>query len=62
MLIVAEKRYPSLCEICYDPHLCAKSDKHWGRLGPLYCLTSGEGDVAWVRLDDARSHFGVNIN
>lgn len=36
-------------------------DKHWGRRGPLYCLTSGYGDVAWVRLDDAKSHFGVSI-
>lgn len=29
-------------------------------MGPLYCLTSGDGQVAWVRLDDVQTHFGVN--
>lgn len=62
LLLVTEQRYPSLCEICYNPASCSKSDKHWGRVGPLYCLTSGRGDVAWVRLDDAKSHFGVSVN
>lgn len=55
-----ERKYPSLCELCYNPESCAKGDKHWGRRGPLYCLTSGYGEVAWVRLDDVKSHFGVN--
>lgn len=54
-----EKKYPSLCESCYNPYTCSKGDKHWGRRGPLYCLTSGFGEVAWVRLDDVKSHFGV---
>lgn len=56
-----ERRYPSLCELCYNPLTCAKGDKHWGRRGPLYCLTSGYGEVAWVRLDDVKSHFGVKF-
>lgn len=30
-------------------------------MGPLYCLTSGDGQVAWVRLDDVRAHFGVSL-
>lgn len=59
-LFSIERRYPSLCELCYNPETCAKGDKHWGRRGPLYCLTSGYGEVAWVRLDDVKSHFGVN--
>lgn len=36
-------------------------DKYWGRMGPLYCLTSGDGQVAWARLDDVESHFGVSL-
>lgn len=46
--------------MCYDPIVCGAGDKHWGRRGPLYCLTSGYGEVAWVRLDDAKSHFGFS--
>lgn len=30
-------------------------------MGPLYCLTSGDGQVAWVRLSDVRAHFGVSL-
>lgn len=56
-----ERRYPSLCQLCYNPRTCGMGDKHWGRRGPLYCLSGGYGDVAWVRLDDAMSHFGVSI-
>lgn len=56
-----ERRYPSLCQLCYNPQMCGMGDKHWGRRGPLYCLSGGYGDVAWVRLDDAMSHFGVSI-
>lgn len=55
-----EAKYPSLCAICYNPFHCGIGDKHWGRRGPLNCLTSGLGDIAWVRLDDVRSHFGVS--
>ncbi|KAG4072720.1 hypothetical protein HA402_001832 [Bradysia odoriphaga] len=55
-----KRKYPSLCELCYNPQTCAKGDKHWGRRGPLYCLTGGYGEVAWVRLDDAKSHFGFS--
>ncbi|XP_023302342.2 transferrin [Lucilia cuprina] len=53
-------RYPSLCQMCYDPYRCDIGDKHWGRRGALYCLTSGGGSVAWARLDDVRSHFGLS--
>lgn len=46
--------------MCYNPNHCGIGDKHWGRRGPLYCLTSGAGQVAWVRLDDVKSHFGYS--
>nr|XP_029733414.1 transferrin-like [Aedes albopictus] len=55
-----KNKYPSLCQLCYNPYQCGIGDKHWGRRGPLYCLTSGAGEVAWVRLDDVRSHFGFS--
>lgn len=48
-----------MCKLCYDPYSCSIGDKHWGRRGPLYCLTSGAGQIAYVRVDDVRSHFGV---
>lgn len=57
---ISERKYPSLCEKCYNPYRCDKGDKYWGRTGPLDCLTSGDGDVAWVRLSDVQSHFGVS--
>ncbi|KAH8336914.1 hypothetical protein KR059_008377 [Drosophila kikkawai] len=57
---ILKSRYPSLCEMCYDPTSCDQTDKHWGRRGALYCLTSGGGNVAWARLDDVRSHFGFS--
>uniref|UniRef100_A0A8D8H5H6 Transferrin n=1 Tax=Culex pipiens TaxID=7175 RepID=A0A8D8H5H6_CULPI len=56
---ILKNKYPSLCQLCYNPYQCGIGDKHWGRRGPLYCLTSGAGEVAWVRLDDVKSHFGV---
>ncbi|XP_017146193.1 transferrin [Drosophila miranda] len=55
---ILKSRYPSLCQMCYDPYSCDQNDKHWGRRGALYCLTSGGGSVSWARLDDVRSHFG----
>lgn len=45
--------------MCYDPSRCGVGDKHWGRKGPLYCLTGGNGEAAYVRLDDVRSFFGL---
>ncbi|XP_055386805.1 transferrin [Condylostylus longicornis] len=57
---ILKTRYPSLCEICYDSYRCGIGDKHWGRRGSLYCLTSGIGEVAWARLDDIQSHFGFS--
>lgn len=56
---IAETRYRSLCELCYDSNSCSAGDKYWGRQGPLYCLSSGNGDVTWARLDDVKIHFGV---
>ncbi|XP_034654339.1 transferrin [Drosophila subobscura] len=55
---ILKSRYPSLCQMCYDPYNCDQNDKHWGRRGALYCLTSGGGSVSLARLDDVRSHFG----
>ncbi|XP_055920328.1 transferrin [Eupeodes corollae] len=57
---ILKRKYPSLCQLCYDPYRCSVGDKHWGRRGVLYCLTSGGGDVAWARLDDVKSHFGFS--
>lgn len=62
LLHVIEQKYPMLCESCYNPASCSKSDKYWGRVGSLLCLTGGKGDVAWVRLDDVKGHFGVSVN
>ncbi|KAH8355287.1 hypothetical protein KR093_010339 [Drosophila rubida] len=56
---ILKDRYPSLCQMCYNPYSCDQNDKHWGRRGTLYCLTSGGGEVSWARLDDVRSHFGL---
>ncbi|XP_037941727.1 transferrin-like, partial [Teleopsis dalmanni] len=56
---ILKDRYSTLCQMCYDPYRCGIGDKHWGRRGALYCLTSGGGNVAWARLDDVRSHFGL---
>lgn len=58
--VYIEKRYSSLCELCYSPHRCDKSDRYWGRMGSLYCLTSGDGQVAWARLVDVQALFGVS--
>lgn len=57
---ILKTKYSSLCQLCYDPYRCGVGDKHWGRRGALYCLTSGGGDVAWARLDDVKSHFGFS--
>lgn len=35
------------------------NDKYFGRVGTLYCLTDGAGDVAWARLPDIQNHFGI---
>lgn len=56
----SEQKYSNLCALCGAPGRCSKNDKYWGRRGPLYCLSDGIGDVAWVRLDDAQLHFGVS--
>ncbi|XP_011704440.1 PREDICTED: transferrin [Wasmannia auropunctata] len=50
-------KYRNLCAACERPASCYNSDKYYGREGALLCLTDGMGDVAWVRLGDARVHF-----
>lgn len=62
MAAFVEKRYPSLCDLCYNPGRCDKTDRYWGRMGSLYCLTSGDGQVAWARLVDVQALFGVSEN
>ncbi|XP_063702608.1 transferrin [Culicoides brevitarsis] len=52
-----KNRYPNLCQLCYNK--CDIGDKHWGRRGSLYCLTSGGGDISFSRLDDVKVHFGL---
>ena len=37
------------------------NDKYFGRVGTLYCLTDGAGDVAWARLPDIQYHFGMLV-
>ncbi|XP_049939287.1 transferrin [Schistocerca serialis cubense] len=54
-----KSKYPNLCLLCDNPKDCSTLDKYWGRTGPLYCLTDGYGDVAWARLDDLETHFGI---
>lgn len=59
LLSFAESRYRNLCAACERPASCYNTDKYYGREGALLCLTDGMGDVAWVRLRDARVHFKV---
>ncbi|XP_036151373.1 transferrin isoform X2 [Monomorium pharaonis] len=56
---MVESRYRNLCTACEKPAGCYNTDKYYGREGALMCLTDGMGDVAWVRLGDARVHFKV---
>lgn len=55
----AESKYRNLCAACERPASCYNTDRYYGREGALMCLTDGMGDVAWVRLGDARVHFKV---
>jgi len=57
--LFVESRYRNLCAACEKPASCYNTDKYYGREGALLCLTDGMGDVAWVRLGDARVHFKV---
>lgn len=59
LLLFAESKYRNLCTSCEKPASCYNTDKYYGREGALMCLTDGMGDVAWVRLRDARVHFKV---
>lgn len=59
LLSFAESKYRNLCAACEKPTSCYNTDKYYGREGALLCLTDGIGDVAWVRLGDARVHFKV---
>lgn len=56
----AESKYRNLCAACERPASCYNTDKYYGREGALMCLTDGMGDVAWIRLGDAKVHFKVN--
>ncbi|XP_034952030.1 transferrin-like isoform X2 [Chelonus insularis] len=50
-------KYRNLCALCENPIGCYSSDKYHGREGALLCLTDNVGDAAWVRLQDAITHF-----
>ncbi|XP_011641592.1 serotransferrin isoform X1 [Pogonomyrmex barbatus] len=52
-----KSKYRNLCAACERPASCYNTDRYYGREGALLCLTDGMGDVAWVRLGDARVHF-----
>ncbi|XP_044594482.1 transferrin [Cotesia glomerata] len=52
-------KYRNLCSLCDNPNGCYAGDKYHGREGALLCLTDNVGDIAWVRLDDAKRHFSA---
>ncbi|XP_011298780.1 transferrin [Fopius arisanus] len=54
-----KSKYFNLCAVCNNG-ACHLNDKYRGRAGALMCLTEDAGDVAWVRLDDAKEHFKVS--
>ncbi|XP_011156703.1 transferrin [Solenopsis invicta] len=56
-----KSKYRNLCTSCEKPASCYNTDKYYGREGALMCLTDGMGDVAWVRLRDARVHFKAQM-
>lgn len=58
---LVEQKYPGLCALCDNetPVPCSYKDKYWGRRGVAYCMTDCLGDVAWMRLDDWRTHEKV---
>ncbi|XP_071653962.1 transferrin isoform X1 [Temnothorax longispinosus] len=56
-----KSKYRNLCAACEKPASCYNTDKYYGREGALLCLTDGMGDVAWVRLGDARIHFKAQM-
>ncbi|XP_018392136.1 PREDICTED: transferrin [Cyphomyrmex costatus] len=56
-----KSKYRNLCAACEKPASCYNTDKYYGREGALLCLTDGMGDVAWVRLGDARVHFKAQM-
>ncbi|XP_018049923.1 PREDICTED: transferrin [Atta colombica] len=56
-----KSKYRNLCAACEKPASCYNTDKYYGREGALLCLTDGIGDVAWVRLGDARVHFKAQM-
>ncbi|KAL0113854.1 hypothetical protein PUN28_011293 [Cardiocondyla obscurior] len=56
-----KSKYRNLCAACERPASCYNTDKYYGREGALLCLTDGMGDVAWVRLGDARVHFKLQM-
>ncbi|KAJ9583794.1 hypothetical protein L9F63_021884, partial [Diploptera punctata] len=49
--------YSNLCRLCSNRLECSRNDQYWGKLGPMYCLTDGAGDVAWARIADIQNHF-----
>lgn len=56
-----KSKYKNLCAACENPSSCYNTDKYYGREGALLCLTDNVGDIAWVRLDDARAHFKAEM-
>lgn len=58
-----KSRYKNLCALCDNPAGCYSTDKYHGPEGALLCLTDYAGDIAWVRVAQAQSHFnslGIN--
>ncbi|XP_063992307.1 transferrin [Diachasmimorpha longicaudata] len=55
-----KSKHLNLCAIC-DNGACQINDKYGGRMGSVMCLTEGDGDVAWVRLEDAKEYFKMEM-
>lgn len=59
LICFSELKYDNLCNLCSNSQSCYVTDRHYGQEGALQCLTSGVGDVAWVRLDYVMKHIKV---
>ncbi|XP_015118896.1 transferrin [Diachasma alloeum] len=55
-----KSKYINMCAICNNG-ACDINDKYSGRMGAVMCLTEGDGDVAWVRLEDAKEYFKMEM-
>lgn len=63
MIIILEKKYKNLCQLCEHPEKCNYPDIYSGYEGALRCLAHNGGDIAWTKVIYVRKFFGVlNLN